>query len=395
MIPFPIIPEHRPPPVCLPPYRHVLMTTPVPFILLAVVFLISCANPVSPTQSSGGTQASKTVATVLSVTNGVASTFAGTGGQGNANGPAGSATFNLPCGVGIDGSGAVFVADYQNHTIRKISSGNVSTFAGSGTTGYADGQDVSASFSFPWGIAVDSSGNVFVAEQNNSRIRKISPSALVSTFVGSGFGYIDASGTSAKVANPTGMTMASDGTIYLADTGNNRIRKITSGGSVSTLAGSGSAAYADGVGVAASFNGPRGVTVDSQGNVFVSDTQNNRIRKIGSDGSVSTFAGSGSATFLDGSATSACFNSPSGLVADNLGNIFVADQGNNRIRRINSAGTVSTLVGSGGASSSDGIGVASSFYAPTGIAWDGGTTLYVTEQSGYKVRKVSLLIATN
>ncbi|MDD2699058.1 MAG: BspA family leucine-rich repeat surface protein, partial [Arcobacteraceae bacterium] len=263
-------------------------------------------------------------------------TFAGDGTAGSTDGIGATAQFNSPSGVAVDSSGNVFVADYINHKIRKITpDGNVSTFAGSGTDGFADGTGTAAQFNYPYGVAVDSNGNVYVADVYNNKIRKITPDGNVSTFAGSGTdGFADGSSTTAQFNHPRGVAVDSNGNVYVADVYNNKIRKITPDGNVSTLAGS-TSGFADGTGTAAKFNFPSGVAVDSNGNVYVADVDNNKIRKITPDGNVSTLAGSTSG-FADGTGTAAKFNYPSGVAVDSNGNVFIADT-NNRIRKIDNS----------------------------------------------------------
>ncbi len=253
----------------------------------------------------------------------VLSTLAGTGSAGSTDGPGGSATFNNPTGVAVDSSGYVYVADGGNK-IRKITpEGVVSTLAGTGSIGSTDGPGVSATLSSPYGVTVDSSGYVYVADTANNKIRKISPEGVVSTLAGTGFtGSTDGSGGSATFYNPTGVAVDSNGYVYVADTANNKIRKISPEGVVSTLAGSESQGSTDGPGGSATFNEPSGVAVDSNGNVYVADTANNKIRKITPDGVVSTLAGSGSQGSTDGSGGSATFYTPTGVAVDSNGNVL-------------------------------------------------------------------------
>jgi RHS repeat-associated protein len=265
---------------------------------------------------------------------GLVSTLAGSGETGIANGSASIASFHHPAGLAVDASGNVYVADQQNNAIRKVTpAGNVTTLAGSGSPGSANGTGGAASFNSPTGVAVDGSGNVYVADYANNMIRKITPSGVVTTVAGNGtVGATDAVGTSATFHNPMGVAIDAGGNLYVADRVNYKIRKITSSGQVTTLAGSGSAGYANGQGSAASFNSPNSLTLDASGNIYVVDEGNQVIRKVTSTGLVSTFVGSGSTGTADGA--SASFNNPFGIAIDGVGNFYVADDGNSLIRKI-------------------------------------------------------------
>jgi sugar lactone lactonase YvrE len=246
--------------------------------------------------------------------------------------------FNTPCGVAVDKDGNVYVADWNNHRIRKVTStGTVSTLAGSNAGlagfGFADNTGTAARFNYPYGLAVAASGDVFVADGFNHRIRKITSSGAVSTFAGSTDGFNDATGTSAKFFYPMGVAIDAAGNLYITDGNNYRIRKISADGVVTTLAGSGSGGFNDGAGAGAKFDFPRGIAVTASGDVFVADWNNHRIRKITPAGVVSTVAGSQQG-FFDGTGTAAKFDSPAGIALDAAGNIYVADQGNHRIRKI-------------------------------------------------------------
>ena len=319
------------------------------------------------------------------------STLAGSGTPGYTDGTGTSAKFSSPNGVAVDGAGNVYVADQVNHRIRKITtSGVVSTLAGSGTPGYADGTGTSAKFNYPNGVAVDGAGNVYVADLSNHRIRKITALGVVSTLAGSGAsGYTDGTGTSAKFSYPNGVAVDGAGNVYVADYFNHRIRKITTSGVVSTLAGSASG-YADGTGTSAQFSYPTGVAVDGAGNVYVADYNNHRIRKITTSGVVSTLAGSGTPGYTDGTGTSAKFSSPTGVAVDGAGNVYVADYNNHRIRKITTSGVVSTLAGSGTSGYTDGTGTSAKFAYPSEVAVYGAGNVYVADQGNHSIRKITL-----
>ena len=222
----------------------------------------------------------KTIASRRSTTTTV-TTLAGSIVSGSADGTGTAAQLNFPWGVAFDSSGTLYVADAWNDRIRKITpAGVVTTLAGSGVSGSTDGTGTAARFATPNGVAVDSSGTVYVADSGNNRIRKITPTGVVTTLAGSGIGYTDGTGTAAKLAFARNLTVDSSGTVYVADSGNSRIRKITPTGVVTTLAGSGISSFADGIAKDAQFKNPNGIAVDLSGTVYVADSANNRIRKI-------------------------------------------------------------------------------------------------------------------
>ena len=318
------------------------------------------------------------------------STFAGSGTRGGVDGAGTSASFYFPQNIAVDGSGNVYVADTYNHKIRKISpAGVVTTLAGSGSSGSVDGTGTSASFNSPMGVAVDGDGNVYVADHINNKIRKISPAGVVTTFAGSGSpGDDNGTGTAASFRTPAGVAVDGDGNVYVADYGNFKIRKISPAGVVSTFAGLGLSGSNDGVGAAARFRNPMGIAVDVNGNVYVADAFNQMIRKITPAREVSTLAGSTTFGNADGIGAQAGFATPQGIAVDGSGNVYVADTYNYKIRKINSAGAVTTLIGNGSMGSTDGTGAAASFNAPTSVAIDANGNIYVADNGNHKIRKI-------
>ncbi|MCO5951129.1 gliding motility-associated C-terminal domain-containing protein [Mucilaginibacter flavidus] len=315
-------------------------------------------------------------------------TFSGKGTPGNVNGDAITATYKQPSGLAFDAAGNLYVADYLNNLIRKITPAGISTtFAGSGDIGFSNGTGTTAVFGKPSSIVIDAAGNLYVADSNNSLIRKITPGAVVTTFAGTGtIGSANGTALSASFNIPEGLAIDAAGNIYVADTFNDLIRKIAPDGTVSTLAGSGAPGNNNGNGTGASFNMPQNLTVDAAGNVFVTDLGNNVIRKITPSGDVSTYAGSGSAGSNNGQALSASFNKPSGIAVDDIGDLFVSDFGGNIIRMIDPAGNVITLAGDGVAGSLNNTGTAASFAGPKGLALDAGRKLYIADSFNNEIR---------
>jgi serine/threonine protein kinase, bacterial len=322
----------------------------------------------------------------------VVSTFAGSTTAGSADGTGTSASFSFPFGVAVDSSGNVYVGDTSNQEIRKITAqGDVTTLAGSTTPGAADGTGAAASFNDPEGVATDAAGNVYVVDHANNEIRKVSPAGVVTTLAGSTTpGSTDAVGTAASFNLPTGIAIDANGYLYVADSSNNEIRKIAPDGTVSTLAGSTTPGSRDGVGAAASFNMPTSVAVDASGVVYVVDHDNQEIRKISPSGSVSTLAGSTTAGHADGTGAAASFDFPYSLALDQSGSLYVADYLNNEIRLVTSAGVVTTIAGSTAFGHADGTGTAATFFSPVGIAVDAGGNLFVAEIHNNDVRKITL-----
>ena len=323
-------------------------------------------------------------------------TLAGSTTSGAADGIGASASFKLPTGVATDASGNIYVADKYNHEIRKIviATGVVSTIAGSGTIGHADGAGTTASFNYPNGVATDANGNLYVADASNNEIRKIDiATGVVTTLAGSTTaGHADGTGATASFNTPTGVATDANGNLYVADQNNYEIRKIViATGVVTTLAGSTTFGHADGTGAAASFFFPCGVATDASGNLYVADQLNNEIRKIDiATGAVTTLAGSTTAGHADGTGAAASFNAPGGVAADASGNLYVTDQYNNEIRKIDIAtGAVTTLAGSTTAGHADGIGATASFKNPWSVTIDANGNLYVADYTNNEIRAIS------
>ncbi|MFZ6749575.1 gluconolaconase [Undibacterium sp. Ren11W] len=257
-------------------------------------------------------------------------------------------------------------------------------FAGSANPGGLNGAAASARFSDPFGLVYDQSGNLYVADGgDNNRIRKITPDGIVSNFAGSSEGYADGQGTAAAFHTPSGLAIDIAGNVYVADTGNNRIRKITPQGLVSTLAGNGKPGYLDGAASQAQFNGPVGVAVDHSGKVYVADTYNDKIRVIHTDGQVTTLAGGDRPGYRDGNAKEALFDTPSSLVINTAAEVLVSDTRNNAIRKINPNGQVTTLARSLPEDSE------ALMKRPIGLALTHEGLLYVGESSNGRLLQIS------
>ncbi len=321
--------------------------------------------------------------------------LAGTpGNAGSTDGTGSGALFNQPAGLAIDSSGNIFVADKDNHVIRMITpAGVVTTVAGlAGSSGPTDGTGSAARFDLPTGVAVASGGVIYVADSANNLIRKIASGGVVTTLAGTAgsAGSTNGTGTAAEFSSPNGVALDASGNLYVADTGNNAIRKVTAAGVVTLFAGTPpNAGSDDGTGVGVTFNQPIGVAVDSSGNVYVTDTGNNTIRKITSGGTVTTIAGrAGAAGSMDGNGALALFHSPRGIAVDSSGDLFVADSENSTIRKISSSGAVSTIAGiPGNFASAQGTGSTALFDIPVGLALDGSGNVYVSDELGYTINK--------
>ncbi|MCB4792555.1 MAG: carboxypeptidase regulatory-like domain-containing protein [Elusimicrobia bacterium] len=334
---------------------------------------------------------------------GIITTIAGTGVSGYAGDgeSANLAQIDSPYGVAVDVLGNVYIADLINNVIRKVSTlGIITTIAGTGTWGYSGdgGPATAAQLDSPFGVAVDASGNIYIADNGNHRIRKVNASGIITTISGTGtagFSGDGGSATSAQLASPRGVAVDISGNVYIADSGNQRIRKINASGIITTIAGTGTADYSrDGViAILAQLNSPSGAAVDASGNVYIADYGNHRIRKVNTSGIISTIAGTGTAGYAGdgGSAVFAKLNGPSGVTVDSSGNLYIADNGNHRIRKVNTSGIISTIAGTGAAgySGDGGSAVLARLRNPCGIAVDISGNVYISDDLSCRIRKIT------
>ena len=318
----------------------------------------------------------------------VVTTIAGEGTGAFADGPALTAKFFAPIDVAVASDGTLFVADFRNHRIRKISGGQVSTLAGNDSLGLINGHGLSAQFKFPYRIALDGTGNMYVLDEGTPIIRKISASADVSDYAGTDQpGFLNGAALTAQFQSDESAVIADQsGNIYIGDTFNNLIRKINPAGQVSTVAGTGAEGFRDGSADSAQFRYPLAIAFDKRGNMYIADEGNFCIRKITSDGMVSTFSGSGASGNEDGDRSTAQFNNINDMVSDSQGNLFVADE--NRIRKITAQGVVATIAG-GIAGYVDGNGASARFNGIGGIGIDAQGNIYVSDIVNNRIRKIS------
>ena len=344
-------------------------------------------------------------------TGGIITTVAGNGvgGFSGDSGLATSAQLSFPAGVAVDVSGSLFIADSFNARIRKVGAGagaTITTYVGNGNFSFSGdgGPATSAAMFSPYAVTLDAAGNFYIADQFSNRIRKVSAAGTITTVAGTGSAGFSGDGglaTAASLYTPYGMAVDTSGNLFIADTDNNRIRKVSAAGIITTFAGCGTGngclgfAGDGGPAASAAFAFPYGVAADASGNIFIADTLNNRIRKVASNGIVTTVAGGASAGFSGdgGSATSALLNRPQAVAVDASGNLFIVDSNNNRIRKVaaGTTGTITTVAGNGtaGSSGDGGPATAASLNGIAAIAVDASGNLYIADATNNRVRRVT------
>lgn len=328
----------------------------------------------------------------------------GTGGFSGDGAAATAAQLRSPSCVKLDGSGNIYIADNMNHCVRKIdASGVITTIAGTGTAGFSGdgGAATAAQFSRPYALAIDGSGNIYVSDFSNNRIRKINSAGIITTIAGTGTGSYTGDGgaaTAATIKMPSGINLDGAGNIYFAEEGNSVIRKITvSSGNISTIAGTGFAGYSIGVATASMLRQPKDVAVDASGNVYIADQMNHRVRMVNTSGTIVTLAGDGTGGFTgDGyAATASRVNRPYSVWVDATGNLLVSDLQNQRVRKIYLAGVghIATIAGNGLASltGDGGPATAAGIYEPAGAVADASGAIYVAEQGNSRIRKIAIV----
>ncbi|WP_445401123.1 RICIN domain-containing protein [Streptomyces sp. LE64] len=331
------------------------------------------------------------------------STVAGTGTAGFAGDgePAAAAQLNRPYGVVVDGSGTLYLSDHSNHRVRRITTdGRISTVAGTGAAGYRGdhGPAVAAQLNGPRELAVDASGAVYIADSSNHRVRRVAPDGTISTVAGTGtagFGGDGGPATAARLNLPLGVAVDGAGVLYIAEYHNHRVRRVGADGTISTVAGTGVAGFRGdgGPAGAAQLRNPYAVVVDAEGVLHIADAGNHRVRRVEVDGTIGTVAGTGAAGFGGdgGPAASAQLNLPLGVVVDGAGALYIADHRNHRVRRVGVDGTIGTVAGTGAAGFGGDGGPAASaqLNLPLGLAVDCVDTLHVADHLNHRVRKVA------
>jgi len=330
-------------------------------------------------------------------------TLAGNG-TANYNGDnilATKAELNLPFNVAVDAEGNIYIADKQNQRIRKINTaGIITTIAGNGTEGFS-GENVpatAAELNDPFDVAVDKSGNVYIVDGLNQVIRRINTSGIINTIAGTlyspGDGGDGGPATAATFSYPDGIAIDDTGNLYISDNANNAIRKINTSGIIHTIAGGGSGGLGDGgPATAATLNGPQSVAVDKSGNVYIADFINQRVRKVGTNGIISTFAGGGSSYTEGDSAKLVALDNPTSVATDGSGNVYIAVGGDDVIRKVSTSGIITTFAGKDtmkGYSGDGGPATLAKLYYPNGIRTDNNGNVYIADEQNNRVRKITV-----
>ena len=310
-------------------------------------------------------------------------------------------TLNVPWGVHIDNAGNLYIADSQYHRVRKVdTSGNITTIAGTGYQGFSGdgGQGSLAELNEPLRVFVDGAGNVYIGDTSNNRVRKVDTDGIITTVAGNGTGGFSGDGgpaISASLRFPWGVHVDGTGNLYIADFFNRRIRKVDTSGIITTVAGNGTAGFSGdgGPAISASLNGLFGISLDGTGNLYIADRSNHRIRKVDTFGIITTVAGNGTAGFSGdgGPAISASLNGVFGISLDATGNLYIADSSNQRVRKVDTSGIITTVAGTGtlGFSGDGGPAINATMYNPVDVSINSSGNLYIADVTNDRIRKVS------